>query len=125
MKDIENREDILFIMKSFYDLLLADDSINFFFTRVTSTDQHLPAHFETLATFWEQVLFLKGGYQNNMFQIHKDVHEKHAFKKQHFDTWINHLYATIDTHFKGENAEKMKTNALSMATIMQFKFPHN
>ena len=125
MNDIETREDILLIMREFYAKLLADESINFYFTKITNVDHHLEHHFDILATFWEQSLFMKGGYSNNMFQIHKDVHEKHAFKKQHFDTWINHLYATIDTHFKGENAEKMKTNAISMATVMQFKFPHN
>jgi hemoglobin len=122
MKDIANREDILFIMKSFYDLLLADDSINFFFSKVTAVDQDLPAHFEILATFWEQVLFLKGGYHTNMFQIHKEVHQQHALEKKHFDTWLSHLFSTIDTHYIGENAEKMKTNALSMATVMQIKF---
>lgn len=122
MKDIETRENIVFLMKSFYDLLLADDSINFFFTKITSTDQHLAEHFETLATFWEQALFLKGGYHNNMFQIHHEIHTKHAFQKQHFETWLFHLNSTIDKHFKGDNAEKMKTNALSMATVMQIKF---
>ena len=85
MKDIETREDILLIMRKFYDKLLADDSINFFFTKVTAVDQHVEAHFEILATFWEQSLFLKGGYFNNMFSIHKYVHDKYAFKKEHFE----------------------------------------
>lgn len=122
MNDIETREDILLIMRKFYDKLLADDSINFFFTKVTSVDQHLEAHFDILATFWEQSLFLKGGYFNNMFSIHKDVHEKHAFKKEHFDIWLTHFNSTIDEHFAGKYAEQMKTQALSMATIMQIKF---
>ena len=122
MTDIETREDILLIMRKFYDKLLADDSINFFFTKVTSVDQHLEAHFDILATFWEQSLFLKGGYYNNMFSIHKDVHDKYAFKKEHFDTWLNHFNSTIDEHFAGKYAEQMKTQALSMATIMQIKF---
>lgn len=122
MKDIENREDILLIMRKFYDKLLADDSINFFFTKVTSVDQHLETHFEILATFWEQSLFLKGGYYNNMFSIHKDVHDKHAFSKEHFNTWLSHLNSTIDENFEGKYAEQMKTQALSMATIMQIKF---
>ena len=122
MNDIETREDILLIMRKFYDKLLSDDSINFFFTKVTSVDQHLEAHFDILATFWEQSLFMKGGYSNNMFQIHKDLHEKYAFKKQHFDICLHHLNTTIDTHFKGKHAEQMKTNALSMATVMQIKF---
>lgn len=122
MKDIEDREDILLIIRKFYDKLLADDLINFFFTRVTSVDQHLEAHFEILATFWEQSLFLKGGYYNNMFSIHKEVHEKHTFAKEHFDIWLHHFNSTIDSHFSGKYAEQMKTQALSMATIMQIKF---
>jgi hemoglobin len=122
MNDIETREDILCIMRTFYDKLLADDSINFFFTKVTTVNQHLEAHFEILATFWEQSLFLKGGYYNNMFSIHKEVHEKHAFNKIHFDTWLQHFNSTIDEHFTGKYAEQMKTQALSMATIMQIKF---
>ena len=122
MNDIETREDILLIMRKFYDKLLSDDSINFFFTKVTSVDQHLEAHFDILATFWEQSLFLKGGYFNNMFSIHKDVHDKHAFTKEHFNNWLTHFTSTIDEHFAGKYAEQMKTQALSMATIMQIKF---
>ena len=122
MNDIENREDILLIMRKFYDKLLADDSINFFFTKITTVDQHLETHFEILATFWEQSLFLKGGYFNNMFSIHKEVHEKHPFKKEHFDTWLYHFHSTIDEYFTGKHAEQMKIQALSMATVMQIKF---
>jgi len=122
MKDILTREDILLIMRKFYDKLLADSSINFFFTQITNTDKHLEEHFETLATFWEQSLFLKGGYSNNMFQMHKDVHEKHKLTKEHFNIWLNHLYTTIDKYFVGENCEQMKTQALNIATMMQIKF---
>lgn len=122
MNDIETREDILLIMRGFYDKLLLDESISFYFTKITNTDKHLEHHFDVLATFWEQSLFMKGGYSNNMFQIHKNLHEKHAFKKEHFESWIKHLYETIDCHFKGKHAEEMKTNALSMATVMQIKF---
>ena len=122
MKDIQTREDILLIMRKFYDKLLADDSINFFFTKVTLVDQHLEEHFEILATFWEQSLFLKGGYYNNMFSIHKEVHDKHAFSKEHFNTWLSHFNSTIEENFEGQYAEQMKTQALSMATIMQIKF---
>lgn len=121
MNDIETREDILLIMREFYDKLLADESINFYFTKITDTDKHLEHHFEVLATFWEQSLFMKGGYSNNMFQIHKDLHDKHALKKEHYDTWLKHLYKSIEEHFEGKYAEQMKTNALSMATVMQIK----
>lgn len=57
MKDIETREDILLIMQKFYDKLLADDSINFFFTKVTTVSNHLNQHFETLADFGNKHCF--------------------------------------------------------------------
>ncbi|WP_258928822.1 group III truncated hemoglobin [Flavobacterium davisii] len=79
MRDIETRQDILFVMKVFYGKLLADNKINFFFNKVTQVDEHLDHHLDVLCTFWEQALFLKGGYANNMFQIHKDVHDKSPF----------------------------------------------
>jgi hemoglobin len=122
MKDIETREDILLIMHKFYAKLLADDAINFFFTKITTVNEHLEAHFEILVTFWEQSLFLKGGYYNNMFSIHKEVHEKATFTKEHYTIWLAYFNTTIDEHFAGKNAEQMKTQALSMATIMQIKF---
>jgi hemoglobin len=122
MKDIETREDIIFIMRKFYDKLLVDNSINHFFTKTTNVFEHLEEHFETLATFWEQALFLKGGYKNNMFQKHLKVHEKSPFKLEHYQTWLHHLHTTIDENFEGEYAEQMKTMSQSMATVMQIKF---
>lgn len=121
MSDIKNREDILLILKEFYEKLLVDNSINYFFTKVTNVEQHLEEHLEILATFWEQSLFLKGGYYNNMFQIHQKVHEKIPFTKEHYQTWLRHWNQTIDTCFQGNYAEQMKTQALSMATVMQIK----
>ena len=32
------------------------------------------------------------------------------------------VYSTIDSNFKGKFSEQMKTNALSMATVMLIKF---
>ncbi|CAM4337063.1 group III truncated hemoglobin [Flavobacterium terrigena] len=122
MRDIETREDILLIIRNFYDRLLKDQSINFFFTQATHVDQHLEEHFETLATFWEQGLFLKGGYSNNMFQIHKNIHDRHPFTHEHFEIWLDHLYTSITENFDGNKADQMKTMALNMATVMQIKF---
>jgi len=121
-KDIENREDIISIMRVFYERLLKDNRINFFFTQVTHVDQNLEEHFELLATFWEQSLFMKGGYFNNMFQIHKEIHQKQAINIEHFEIWLDYFNQTIDEKYKGEKSEQMKTQALSMATVMKLKF---
>lgn len=122
MKDIETREDIINIMRLFYEKLLADHRISFFFNQVTHVNLHLDEHFELLATFWEQSLFLKGGYSNNMFQIHQDLHQQHPFTSEHFDIWLHYFNESIDKGFEGEKASQMKTQALSMATVMKIKF---
>lgn len=121
MNDIQTREDILHIMREFYKKLLDDERISFFFTKATGVSEHLEEHFETLADFWMQSLFQKGGYYNNMFQLHKNVHEKYPFKREHYEIWLSHLYSSIDQNFKGQYAEQMKTQALSMATVLQIK----
>jgi hemoglobin len=121
-KDIENREDLVKIMQAFYERLLNDNRINFFFTKVTDIHQHLEDHFKILTTFWEQSLFMIGGYHNNMFQIHQEVHLKHPITKEHFSIWLEHFNQTIDERYQGEKAEQMKTQAMSMATVMQIKF---
>jgi hemoglobin len=74
MKDIENREDIILIVREFYDKLLNDSKVNFYFTNITDVDKYLEHHLKF--QLFEQSLFLKGGYSNNMFQIHKDLNEK-------------------------------------------------
>lgn len=122
MKDIETREDILLIIRNFYDRLLKDQSINFFFTHATEVEHHLEKHFEILANYWEQGLFLKGGYSNNMFQIHKNIHDKHPFVQEHYEIWLDYFYSSIDENFEGKNADMMKTMALNMATVMKIKF---
>lgn len=122
MNDIQTREDILLVMRKFYDKLLADNSISYFFTKTTNVSSNLEEHFETLATFWEQALFLKGGYKNNMLQKHLNVHVKSPFETNHYKTWLFHLHTTIEENFKGENAEHMKTISQSMATVLQIKF---
>lgn len=122
MKDIETRDDIIIVMKDFYESLLKDQSINFFFIHATNVTLHLEKHFEILADFWEQGLFLKGGYGNNMFQMHKNIHDKYPFTQEHYEIWLDYFYTAIDSNFEGKNADMMKTMALNMATVMKIKF---
>lgn len=119
MKDIENRNDIELLLKEFYNRLLKDDSINYIFTDIAkiNLEEHLPH----LADFWEQTLFHTGGYRKNVMQIHLDLNQKERLTDVHFDTWLNHFYATADTYFAGTVTEAAKTRALSIANVMKIK----
>jgi hemoglobin len=81
----------------------------------------LEDHLPILVTFWSQAIFNTGGYFNNLTQIHLDISEKEYLTPELFAIWIAHFNASVDENFIGTNSEKIKTQALSLATIMQIK----
>lgn len=119
MKDIQNQEDLYLLVDEFYKKLLSDDKISYIFTDVVKIkiQEHLPI----LVTFWSQAILGTGGYTNNLTQIHLDIDKQEHLTPELFKIWINHFFTTVDENFVGENAEKIKTQALSLSTILQIK----
>ncbi len=117
--DITNRADIEKLINEFYIKVRNDAVIGFFFNDVVKVDwdKHLPVMYD----FWENILFHTGNYEGNPMEIHKRLNEKHKMNMQHFQQWISLFNKTVDEHFKGKNAEQIKTRALSIATVMQVK----
>ncbi len=120
LKDIQNREDILTIMKAFYVKLLDDNNINHFFKEMVASN-HLEEHLETITDFWNGILFSATDYQKNAMQPHLVLNKTKPFLKEHFKTWLKHFNTAINENFKGEKAEMAKTRALSIATVMEIK----
>ncbi len=119
MKDIENQHDLLLLVDEFYKRLLRDEDINYIFTDVVKIkiEEHLPI----LVTFWSQAILGTGGYTNNLTQIHLEVNKKSHLSPELFEIWLHHFNQTVDDIFAGNNAEKIKTNALNIATVLQIK----
>jgi hemoglobin len=118
--DIASRKDIHFIISSFYDKLLSDESMFPFFEEITNNNE-LNAHLESITDFWNDVLFDTVTYQKNVMQKHLTVHRDIKFKKSHFDVWISYFFDVIDANFSGEKSVVMKNRASSIATVMQLK----
>lgn len=119
MKDIENQHDLFLLVDEFYKRLLRDDSINYIFTDVVKIkiEEHLPV----LVTFWSQAILGTGGYTNNLTQLHLEVNRKVYLSPELFEIWLHHFNVTVEELFAGSNAEKIKTNALNIATVLQIK----
>lgn len=119
MKDIENQHDLFLLVDEFYKRLLYDDAISDIFTDVVKIkiEEHLPI----LVTFWSQAILGTGGYTNNLTQLHLDVNRKVYLSPELFKIWLQHFDNTVDDLFAGSNAEKIKTNALNIATVLQIK----
>ena len=121
-QDISNRGDLEDLMKAFYSKALVDESIGHYFTQVVHLD--LEKHIPRITDFWETVVFDAGKYQGNTMKVHEELHEKSAFQSAHFTRWIDLFKATVDECFEGENAEKIKSRAISIATVMNIKMVH-
>lgn len=119
MNDIKNQEDLYLLVADFYKKLLSDNRISYIFTDIVKIklEEHLPI----LVTFWSQVILGTGGYSNNLTQIHLDVDLKEHLSPELFQIWLEHFYAAVDENFMGDNSEKIKTQALSLATILKIK----
>lgn len=119
-KEIENREDIYLLVSKFYDKLLADDSINHFFSDMVKNNQ-LEDHLLVLVDFWDNMLFYTGNYRRNAMRPHLLLHQTKPFSSTHFKTWLHHFHTTIDENFIGNIAHAAKTRSLSIATVMELK----
>lgn len=116
-KEIENRDDVILLVDTFYDKVKPDPVIGYFFSKVVEV--HWEKHLPVMYNFWENIIFHTGGYTGNPMRIHIGLHQQSAMKKEHFDRWIQLFNETIDELFEGEKAEQAKQRALSIATVMQ------
>lgn len=119
MKDIENTEDLYVLVDGFYKKLLSDANISYIFTDVVkiNLEEHLPI----LVTFWSQSLFNTGGYYNNLTQMHLDISKKEYLTPELFKIWLHHFNTTVNELFTGPNTEKIMTQALNIATVLEIK----
>ena len=118
-KDIESREDIYQLVKSFYSKLLADPTISYLFTDVAKID--LEEHLPVLVDFWDMVLFQHDTYRKNAMQPHMILNQKSPLQTKHFETWLTYFKTTVDELFAGEKAFMAKERATSIATVLQIK----
>ena len=118
-RDISSREDLLLLIKKFYEKLLNDETISYLFTDIAKID--LKHHLPILVDFWDSVLFQSDTYRKNAMQPHMNLHQKSPLQKHHFTTWLRYFKETVDELFEGEKAFMAKERATSIATIMQIK----
>lgn len=118
-KDIANRDDLLLLMRAFYNKLLSDPSISYLFTDIAKID--LAHHLPVLVDFWDSILFQSDTYRKNALQPHLGLNKVSPLQKHHFQTWLGYFKETVDELFMGEKASLAKERAASIATVIQIK----
>ena len=115
MQDVQSRVDIERIVARFYADTLAAPIMGFIFTDIAKID--LPAHLPLISDFWEDALFgvKPKRYAGNVLSVHQDLANKIALRKGHFTRWLYLFERSVDAFFQGENADRMKLRANSVA----------
>ncbi len=119
MRDIENREDIILLVNTFYDDVKADKTIGDIFNKVVAVnwDEHLPKMYD----FWEGIILGGGAFKGNPMQAHIALSKQTEMGKGQFDAWQLIWNKTIDTLFEGEKATEAKTRANNITQLMLYK----
>lgn len=115
-QDIKARDDIEHIINDFYETLLNDAAIGFFFTDIAKLD--LEKHLPKVVNFWEQLLLGTKHPRSNLYETHHQLHLKTPLNQDHFNWWLHLFNKAIDANSRGPVADKMKTKAAVIAKQM-------
>jgi hemoglobin len=112
MKDITERNDIVYLVDSFYTKVMKDELLSPVFSHID-----FPNHLPTMYNFWASMLLGEQTYQGNPFQKHIGL----PIQAEHFDTWLKLFTETVDKNFSGTKADETKSRAQSIAGVWKFK----
>lgn len=116
MRAIETREDISFLVNTFYDNIRKDNLLGNIFNSHIPNDKW-PEHLEKLTDFWETNLFGVAKFKGNPTQKHINVDDnlENNINQEHFGRWLQIWFETINTYFDGHLANRAKEGARRMA----------
>ncbi|MBI1224051.1 MAG: globin [Bacteroidetes bacterium] len=124
--DIETREDVSLLVRSFYEKIRQDEVLGPIFN---NSIYDWEPHLEKLTDFWEGNLFffVKTKFTGDPKIAHQKLDEilGNTLSMNHFGLWINLWLETIDEHFSGETAERAKMIARKMASFLFLKIVEN
>ncbi|HVZ96137.1 MAG TPA: group III truncated hemoglobin [Chitinophagaceae bacterium] len=115
--DIENTEEIRTLVAAFYKKLISDDVLGPVAAEMICAKWS--KHLSAAAGFWENVIFLSGGYTGNPMMIHSHLHKTAGLDKQHFERWIELFHQTVDELFEGDRADLAKERSAGIAKVME------
>jgi hemoglobin len=95
LKDIKTKDDLTFLMNSFYSKLLQLEEMKPFFAHI-NFENHLPQ----IVQFWSFILLDEAGYNTNVTEKHLNM----PLKKEHFEIWLENFETTVNELFQGEKA---------------------
>ncbi|MBL7922676.1 MAG: group III truncated hemoglobin [Bacteroidia bacterium] len=114
-KDIENLDDIRWMVDAFYEKIRHDDLLGVIFNSIIN--DRWPEHLEKMYRFWQTLLLKEKTYTGQPFPPHQYM----KIGPMHFERWLTLFEATVHERFSGAVAEEALMRARSIATIFNAK----
>lgn len=119
LKPIATREDVDFLVRSFYAHVRNHESLGPIFNGIVKDWE---IHLVHLSDFWEMILLQTGpgAGKFNPTRVHREVDAKvnHVIDQVHFGNWLELWFITLDDNFVGEVADFAKEHARRMAHML-------
>lgn len=117
--DIENREDIILLVNTFYTKVKNDKTIGYIFEEVANVnwDTHLPKMY----SFWSSLLLGEHSYAGNPMAIHMELSKLTTMTEKEFAAWLFLFTQTVDSLFAGNKATEAKERGANIARLMLYK----
>jgi len=118
-KDLENREDIILLVNTFYDNINKNKILSPIFNEIAKINwqDHLPKMY----SFWASLLLGEHSYSGNPMQKHVELSKLTQMSELEFSEWIILFNKTVDNLFAGEKSDEAKTRAANIARLMLHK----
>lgn len=124
--DIQNREDVNLLVRTFYTKIRQDDLLGPIFNRMIP-EEAWPEHLEKLTDFWETNLFGIRKFKGN--PTHKHIKTDKAFdytiSKKHFNQWLCLWKGTVNVLFEGDKATRALMAAFNIADVQNAIIDNN
>jgi hemoglobin len=80
------------------------------------------SHIAAVADYWCHVLLYAPGYEIDIIESHRHLHDRSAFTPDLFDRWLQIFHDTVDGGWSGPVAMTAKQRATGMAWAMAQRF---
>ena len=115
--DLDTPDEIFEMVTRQYVDIVQDPLLEPFFT-VSPGHIDWQAHIETVTDYWCHVLLYAPGYDIDVIEAHRPIHDRDPFSPEVFDRWLETFFDTVDGGWVGPQAERAKKRATGMAWSM-------
>ena len=118
-RDIENRDDIILLVNTFYKSVQGDQTLGYIFNDVAKINWEI--HLPKMYSFWASLLLGEHSFTGNPMEKHIALSKITSMTKAEFSEWLFLFTQTVDELFIGETANEAKLRAGNIARLMLHK----